>query len=104
MSMHGEEAASAGCDVLVVDDDAETRDIIADVLRTRGSEVEEARDGSEALAAMRELTPGLVLLDLVMPGLVDGWGVLRHVERDVRLREIPVCVLTGVDAVGLPLG
>lgn len=82
---------SAG-DVLIVDDDEQTREVVSRHLRRAGYSTVEARGGEEALLRARVLTPGLMILDLLMPG-VDGFEVLRTV-RSEGLR-MPVVVLTG---------
>ena len=79
-------------DVLVVDDDDHTREMVSRVLRRVGYTTVEARDGEEALLRARVLTPGLVILDLLMPG-VDGFEVLRTLRAEGM--NMPVVVLTG---------
>jgi DNA-binding response OmpR family regulator len=86
--------------ILVVDDDLDARDAIADVLRDAGYTVDVAGDGGQALALMRTSRPRLVLLDLVMP-IVDGWEVIREMGRDPSLSDIPVCVVSGQPIVRL---
>jgi CheY-like chemotaxis protein len=66
-------------DVLVVDDDAAVRVSCATVLRVSGFSVEVADDGDDALALLRELDVGVVLLDLRMPRR-DGFAVLDALE------------------------
>ena len=78
-------------DVLIVDDDAQTREVVSRTLRHAGYSTVEARDGEEALLRARVLAPGLMILDLLMPG-VDGFEVLRTI-RSEGLR-MPVVVLT----------
>jgi CheY-like chemotaxis protein len=82
----------SGGSVLVVDDDESTRELVARVLRTAGYSTVEARDGEEALLRTRVLAPGLIILDLVMPG-VDGFEVLRTLRHEGL--GTPVVVLTG---------
>jgi len=82
----------SGGDVLVVDDDQHTREMVSRVLRRAGYTTVEARDGEEALLRARVLTPGLVILDLIMPG-VDGFEVLRTLRAEGM--QMPVVVLTG---------
>jgi CheY-like chemotaxis protein/signal transduction histidine kinase len=82
---------SAG-DVLIVDDDESTREVVSRHLRRAGYSTVEARDGEEALLRVRVLTPGLVILDLLMPG-VDGFEVLRTIRSEGM--RMPVVVLTG---------
>ncbi|HEX7839746.1 MAG TPA: response regulator [Kofleriaceae bacterium] len=82
---------SAG-DVLIVDDDDQTREMVSRHLRRAGYSTVEARDGEEALLRARVLTPGMMILDLLMPG-VDGFDVLRTIRSEGM--RMPVVVLTG---------
>jgi CheY-like chemotaxis protein len=78
--------------VLVAEDDADFREILAQLLRGHGLAVITARDGAEAIEALQgDRRPDLVLLDLAMP-VADGWTVLTARNRDPVLREIPVIV------------
>jgi CheY-like chemotaxis protein len=79
-------------DVLVVDDDEATREMVSRHLRRVGYSTVEARDGEEALLRARVISPGLVILDLLMPG-VDGFEVLRTMRSEGM--RTPVVVLTG---------
>jgi CheY-like chemotaxis protein len=55
-----------------------------------------APGGEEGLALARELSPSLILLDVMMPGM-DGWAVLRELKSDPALQGIPVAMVTVVD-------
>ncbi len=79
-------------EILVVDDDAEFRRALRSRLVRRGFAVREAGDGQAALAAAREGTSALLLLDLRMPRL-DGIAVVRELRR--KQPELPIIVLTG---------
>lgn len=83
--------------ILVVDDDPDIRETVADVLQDEGHTVQVASNGREALDLLRDgqgaPLPELVLLDLMMPEL-DGWGFLAEVERDPRLASLPVVVFS----------
>ena len=81
--------------VLVVDDDADTRQGLCEILEDEGYRCEMADDGSEALGLLDD-TPqrvDVVLLDLMMPRM-DGWTVLRRMEADPKLRRVPVVVMS----------
>ncbi len=78
--------------VLVVDDDARLREFLRVNLEAAGYSVGEAEGGEQALAAIAEERPALVLLDVVMPG-VDGWELLRRLEE--RHGSIPVIMFSG---------
>ena len=98
-------APAAGPTVLVVDDDAAARTLMARVLGREGYRVVLAAGGEEGLRLARERRPDLVTLDVMMPGL-DGWEVLAALKGDPALADIPVVMLTVVDDrhMGLALG
>jgi CheY-like chemotaxis protein len=86
--------------VLIVEDDDDIRISLAESLALYGYEVALARDGQEALDRLRSglPQPRLILLDLMMPG-VDGWQFRAEQEKDPRLSEIPVVVLSAVEGI-----
>lgn len=79
--------------ILIVDDMAAIREPIAASLRLAGYQTEMARDGREALEAMRARRPDLVLLDVSMPGL-SGIEVLVAMRGDPATQAVPVILLT----------
>ncbi len=79
--------------VLVVDDEPDVRDYLAQILRDAGFQVRTAGDGAEALALMREELPDFVSLDLVMPRR-SGHKLLYEMRKDRRLADIPVLIVT----------
>jgi DNA-binding NtrC family response regulator len=82
--------------VLVVDDDARLREFMRVNLEMEGYSVREAASADEALEAIEDQAPELVLLDVVMPG-VDGWQMLQRMQE--RHGSIPVIMFSGqVDA------
>jgi DNA-binding NtrC family response regulator len=83
---------SQGISVLLVDDEAEFVDVLAERLGVRGFEVSVAYDGDAALERVREDPPMVMVLDLRMPG-TDGFGVLEQLG-DLAVRT-KVIVLTG---------
>jgi DNA-binding response OmpR family regulator/nitrogen-specific signal transduction histidine kinase len=80
-------------DVLVVDDDPDSRRVAAKFLSEANVQVREAADGESALLEMRRITPDVVVLDLMMP-ILDGFGVLATMRSDPILSRVPVVVLT----------
>ena len=76
--------------VLVIDDDADIRALVAELLGRAGLSVEEAPDGRAGLRAFHKSPPDLVVLDVSMPEL-DGWQTLERI-RD--LSDVPVLMLT----------
>ncbi len=79
--------------VMVADDDALLRSLVAFKLKARGYRVATAGDGDEALRAIGEERPDLVVLDAMMPG-ADGFEVLRQIKDDARTAGIPVVMLS----------
>lgn len=86
--------ASTLC-IVVIDDDPDTVDSFAALLRQLGHTVHAARRGPEALAQIEELHPDLVFLDLALPGM-DGFEVAKHIRREPRLSETKIIALTGL--------
>jgi DNA-binding response OmpR family regulator len=79
--------------ILIVDDNAETVDILRTRLHHEGYEIVTAREGEEALATVREVQPDLVLLDIMMPGM-DGIEVCRRLKGDCSLPFMPIVMVT----------
>src|ERR687888_2626223 len=77
--------------VLVIDDDADIRGLVAELLGRAGMTVEQAADGRAGLRALHQAPPDVVVLDVSMPDL-DGWQTLERI-RD--LSDVPVLMLTG---------
>jgi CheY-like chemotaxis protein len=87
--------------VLIVDDDPDIREVLAETLEVRGFDVVTAANGADALAVLRDISvrPSVILLDLMMP-IMDGYGFLEQWRRDPALASIPLAVVTaghGVD-------
>jgi chemosensory pili system protein ChpA (sensor histidine kinase/response regulator) len=79
--------------VLVVDDSITMRRVTSRVLEHRGLEVTTARDGLDAVEAMFERVPDLILLDIEMPRM-DGYELASHVRNDPRLKDVPMMMIT----------
>jgi len=80
--------------ILIVDDDAVTRQLIGAVLRRRDLVVDEALDGQQALDLLKENSYSVVLLDLLMPN-IDGFGVIENL--DTAISTPVVLVITGAE-------
>jgi signal transduction histidine kinase/CheY-like chemotaxis protein len=98
-------AADGRATVLVVDDDASVRSLLAKTLEKEGYRVISAGNGVEALALAREHRPQAITLDVLMPQM-DGWGALKGLKADAELRDIPVIMVTVLNERGMaiPLG
>lgn len=79
-------------DILVVDDEASVVEVVSLYLQREGFRVRVARDGRQALAAIREQPPALVVLDLMLPA-VDGLEIMRRLRDDLA-SDVPVIMLT----------
>jgi CheY-like chemotaxis protein len=79
--------------VLIVDDDDDIREALAELLRQEGFEVVEARDGHGALKMMTAPAPDVILLDLSMPNM-DGWEFRDAMLKSNLLTQVPVIVMT----------
>ncbi len=86
--------------VLIVEDDEDIREGLADLFREEGYSVAVATNGAEGLAAARASGADLVLLDLAMP-VMDGAGFLARQQADMSIADIPVIVLTARQGVEL---
>lgn len=81
--------------VLVVDDDSDLAEVLAEALAEFGYEVDCAADGAGALARLTaKERPAAIILDLMMPRM-DGWAFLEAQAADESIANIPVIVLTG---------
>jgi len=79
--------------ILCVEDEPEMIDLIRLILGRRGFEVKGANGGVEGLKMIRQESPDLVLLDLMMPDM-DGWEVYQQMKADEKTKNIPVIVVT----------
>jgi two-component system response regulator VicR len=83
--------------ILVVDDNHDNTDIIRHYLEARQYPITVAHDGDEALALFDQVRPGLVLLDVMMPGR-DGWEVCRLMKQHPTLgRLVRIIMVTALD-------
>ena len=81
--------------ILVVDDEIDIHQMIADRLTDVGYETTVASNGEEALRKIQLEKPDLVILDVVMPG-IDGASVCATLKEDPRTKTIPIIFLTGL--------
>jgi CheY-like chemotaxis protein len=81
--------------LLIVDDDADGREALCQVLVKSGHEVGCLANGRDALRSILDRLPDLVILDLFMPEM-DGGGLLEILRSYMRLQSLPVVVLTGL--------
>lgn len=89
------DTASAGPTILVAEDNADQRSLYVALLTGVGYRVLEAADGAEAVEVVRATQPGLVLMDVTMPG-TSGWNAVRTLKEDPETHHIPIIVVTGL--------
>jgi len=82
-----------GRNVLIVEDHADLREMLAVLLETEGFAVQTARNGAEALQLLQDSVPGVILLDLMMPVMAGDEFRRRQLE-DPRVRDVPVICIT----------
>jgi DNA-binding response OmpR family regulator len=80
--------------ILIVDDHADIRRLIRMTLEFEDCEIHEAADAPAGWDLARELQPDLMLLDVMMPGALNGLDLCRAIKADARLRRVPVVVLS----------
>jgi CheY-like chemotaxis protein len=80
--------------VLVVDDQADIRKLVRMTLAISDAEVYEADSGVSSLNMAKNLRPHVVLMDVMMPGEIDGYEACRRIKDDPNLTETAVVILT----------
>jgi DNA-binding NarL/FixJ family response regulator len=81
--------------VLVVDDSPETLSLLTDALEATGATVLVAVEGANALALVERITPDVILMDAIMPGM-DGFETCRQLKRNKAVAHVPVIFMTGL--------
>ncbi|WP_131778644.1 response regulator [Legionella bozemanae] len=82
--------------ILIVDDEADARNIIRRAIKKSGWNVLEAKNGRDALEVLADQIPSLILLDLMMPEM-DGFAVIRELQKHEKWAQIPVIIFTAKD-------
>ena len=85
-----------GSMVLIVDDEYIGRETLQSILEGEGYELEMAENGLQALEKARKLSPDVILLDVMMPGMT-GFEVCQRIRNDPQIAEIPIIILTALD-------
>jgi PAS domain S-box-containing protein len=85
----------AGVSILVVDDEFDSREVLAEILRQYGAQTRTAGSASEALSEIDRATPQVLLSDIGMP-LVDGYELIREIRQRVGVNEMIAMALTGL--------
>jgi CheY-like chemotaxis protein len=79
--------------ILVIEDEFDVQQVLADVLRDEGYEVSVCGNGREALACLRKQRPDLVIMDTMMP-ILSGLQVLEELEKSPDLKDVPVILMS----------
>jgi two-component system, OmpR family, phosphate regulon response regulator PhoB len=85
----------SACRVLIVDDERDVREGLAELLTGAGFDVSSVRTAAEAWQRLQQpVLPNVIVLDLVLPD-VDGWDFNSRLKRDPRLAAIPIVAISG---------
>lgn len=79
--------------VLVIEDESDIRNLLSDMLRESGFDVDLAPNGTVALGKMHKHLPDVVVLDLVMP-VMDGWGFIETLRTQTKWSQVPILVVS----------
>jgi CheY-like chemotaxis protein len=82
--------------VLVVDDEADNREVLDLILAWEGFVIRTADGGAAALASVAQSPPDLILLDVMMPGM-DGYEVATRIKADPATKHIPIVMVTALE-------
>ena len=96
LGKHLRTTSGPSTNILVVDDDPATLEVVSDTLRSGGYTPHAVSSGKEALELLSKVRMDAILLDLMMPEM-DGFDVLRTIRENPELEEIPVFVVTAKD-------
>lgn len=81
--------------ILVVDDREEIRDLVEMTLRSKDYQILKAENGEKAVAVALAEVPDLVLMDIEMPGGMNGWEATRVLRNSPETKNCPIIILTG---------
>jgi len=83
--------------ILLVEDDLDIQRVYSEKLKVEGYEVHLAVDVPHGLQQIEEVKPDIVLLDIMLPGKMNGFEMLQYIKTDERYKQIPVIVMTNLD-------
>jgi DNA-binding response OmpR family regulator len=93
--------------ILIIEDDRTLGKVYQDVLTKNGYQVSLVEDASAALSILKTDGINLLLLDIMLPGTMNGFDLLAYIKRDEKLKSIPVIIMSNLDTekqTGLDLG
>lgn len=77
--------------VLLVEDSQSTREVMTELLKKKGLKVQSAPDGEKALELISQMTPDIVVLDIILPKM-NGYEVCRQIKSNPKTKEVPVII------------
>src|SRR4029079_16828279 len=83
--------------ILLVEDDLDIQRVYSEKLKNEGYEIALAIDVPHGLQLLETMKPDLVLLDIMLPGKMNGFEMLQYIKGDDRYKKIPVIVMTNLD-------
>lgn len=86
--------------VLVVEDEADSMDLVHSILHYHGVSCILAVDGEAALTILQDTVPTLIIIDLALPG-INGWELLHTIRQTPRLRNVPCAAITAYHSTGM---
>jgi CheY-like chemotaxis protein len=84
--------------ILWIEDDALLGSILGKTLRTQGYDLTHVRSAQDALDALGQLTPDLIIADILMPGEMNGFDLLKVIHNDPRFKGVPRIVLSNLSS------
>lgn len=84
--------------ILLIEDDLDLQRIYSEKLGNKGYTVNLAIDTTQGLTSIKNSRPSLILLDIMLPGKMNGFEFLKKLKSDVDTKNIPVIVITNLDA------
>lgn len=83
--------------ILMIDDDRDAHQIFGTALKEEKYSLIESFNGKEGIAAAKKTPPDLIVLDVMMPGKMNGFDVLEMLSNDQKLKDIPVILFTNIE-------
>lgn len=80
--------------ILIVDDQVEVRELVEVTLRMEDYRIFMAKSGEEAIEMTKSETPDLIIMDIMMPGGMDGLEATRIIKNDLDVKDCPILMLT----------
>src|SRR5437763_1983946 len=84
--------------ILLVEDDQLLQEVYRDALTQEGYDVVSTATGKDTLFQAKSFHPDLILLDIMLPGGMNGFDILRDLKADSKLKKTPVIMLTNLDS------